>query len=235
MIEHLRELRKRLTRATLAVVIGLAVGFWLVSETSPLPVIDYIIERFVIGLGGTKLRPVGVAETFTSYISVALLIGIVLAMPVIVYQLLRFVTPGLLPKEKRILFLGLPFVVICFVGGLLFGWFVTVPAALRFLLSVGNPLYIENTPSLENFFAIFTRLMLLNGILFEMPVIIFLLARLGVLQPHVMGRYRRYIILLVVIISAIVTPTGDPVNLMLIAIPMYLLYELGLLLARLIR
>jgi sec-independent protein translocase protein TatC len=234
LLDHLLELRMRLTRATIAVLVGFGVGFWLISDSSPVPVVDYIIKRFVIDLGGKGLNPVTVGETFTAYLSVGLLIGIVLAMPVIVYQLLAFLTPGLLAHEKRVIFMGLPFVLFCFVGGLLFGWFVTVPAALEFLLNFGSHEYIIASPSIESFFSIFTRLMLINGIVFELPVVIFLLARLGVINPRAMGRYRRYVILAVTVIAAIVTPTSDPANLALVAVPMYLLYELGLLLARLV-
>jgi sec-independent protein translocase protein TatC len=124
----------------------------------------------------------------------------------------------------------LPFVTLCFVAGLLFGWFVTIPAAFKFLLHFG-PESIESKPSIQSFLDLFTRLMLINGLLFELPVLVYSVIWLGAVKRSTLTRYRRYSILVIVIIAAIITPTGDPVNLAFTAVPMYLLYELGLLLA----
>ena len=226
-IEHLIELRNRLLKVSIAVLVGLVLGFVAVTYN------NYALIEIVKDAqtpAGTVLQAVAPAEVFTNAIRVALAIGLSLAMPVIVYQLLAFIVPGLNQRERRIIFTVLPFITICFLAGLAFGWFVTVPAALKFLLlqAVGR---IETKPTVESFLSLFTRLILLNGILFEMPVIVYALIWLGAVQRKTLARYRRYAILVIVIIAAIVTPTSDPVNLGLVAVPMYLLYELGLLLA----
>lgn len=226
-LDHLRELRSRLVKASLAVVIGLLIGFFAVTHDNY--VLIELIKQWQTP-PKTVLQAVAPAEVFTNAIRVALAIGIALAMPVIVYQLLAFIVPGLTARERQIIFLILPFITICFVAGLLFGWFVTVPAALGFLLAQGVGT-IEVKPTVESFLSLFTRLMLLNGVLFEMPVIVYSLIWLGAVQRKTLAKYRRYAVLVIVLLAAIVTPTSDPVNLALVAIPMYLLYELGLLLS----
>ncbi|MCG8346873.1 MAG: twin-arginine translocase subunit TatC [Chloroflexales bacterium] len=230
LIEHLVELRRRLVRASLAVLAGLCVGVFLVL--GPVQLIDFIILSFVENQGYPPLQGVRTTESFTSYMTVALTVGIILAMPVIVYQLLAFIVPGLTDKERRFLFTALPFVTLFFVAGLAFGWFVTVPVAIQFLINFGNNDLIEVRPQISDFLNIFTFLLIVNGIIFELPIIIYILARMGVVTAQQLSKYRRYAVVIVVIFAAIVTPTGDPVNLALLAIPTYLLFEFGILLAR---
>ena len=224
-LDHARELRDRLLRAVLATGAGLAIGFVALSWNEYW-LVDQLIYHFTT-TGTIAYKP---TETFTQVLKLALGFGVALAMPVIVYQILAFIVPGLTRRERRIIFLILPFVSLCFLGGLLFGWFVTVPAAFRFLLNFG-PESVKSQPSLEHFLSLFTRLMLLNGLLFELPVIVYAVIWLGAVERKTLTQYRRYSILVIVILSSIITPTGDPVNLAFTAVPMYLLYELGLLLA----
>jgi len=226
-IDHLRELRNRLIVASIAVVVGMVIGFVAVTWN------EYALIEFIKEWQtppGTVLQAVAPAEVFTNAIRVAFAIGVSLAMPVVVYELLAFVVPGLTRREKQIIFFILPFITLCFIAGLLFGWFVTVPAALTWLLLQGAGTF-DIRPTVELFLSFFTRLMLLNGVLFEMPVIVYAAIWLGAVQRKTLVRYRRYAILVIVVIAAIVTPTSDPINLALVAVPMYLLYELGLLLA----
>jgi sec-independent protein translocase protein TatC len=131
-------------------------------------------------------------------------------------------------------FVALPFVTELFAAGLAFGWFFTVPAALSFLLGYGQTVNVATQPTWDSFIDLATTLLLWNGIIFELPAIIYLLARLGVVSAQMLGAWRRYVIVLITIIAALITPTGDPFNLMLLAVPMYLLFELGILLARLV-
>jgi sec-independent protein translocase protein TatC len=232
MAPHLRELRDRLVKSLAAIAIGTAVGFWIVSSPTLLGerLPDLLISHFVPP--GVKLQYVAAAEGFVNYMRVALVIGIAIAVPVVVYQLIAFFAPGLLPHEKRIVFTALPFVTELFLAGLTFGWFFTIPAALQFLLTFGTSSQIESRPSFESFISIVSTLMLWNGVIFELPAVIYLLARIGVVTAKTLGRTRRYAIVIITIAAAIITPTGDPFNLLLLAVPMYLLYELGILLAR---
>src|SRR5262249_52268844 len=163
---------------------------------------------------------------------VALVLGIAIAVPVIVYQGVAFFVPGLLPREKRILYTALPFVTELFLAGLTFGWFFTIPAAMQFLLTFGTSERVTARPSFERFMELVSTLMLGNGLIFELRAIIYLLARLGIVNVRLRARTRRHAIVIITIAAAIITPTGDPYNLLLLAIPMYLLYELGIFLAR---
>jgi sec-independent protein translocase protein TatC len=231
LIEHLVELRGRLVKASIGVVIGLAVGVFLVM--GPLRLVDVIITTFApINPNYAPVQSVGTAETFTSYMSVALTVGIIVGMPVIVYQLLAFVVPGLTDKERRLIYISLPFVTLFFIGGLLFGWLITVPTAIRFLISFSDSQLIQSQPALSDFLGTITTLLLINGVVFELPIIIYVLAFLGVVTAKQLGSFRRFAIVIVVIVAAVVTPTGDPINLALLAIPMYLLYEVGVIMAR---
>jgi sec-independent protein translocase protein TatC len=232
MVPHLRELQSRLVKACAAVGIGTAIGFYLVSSPTllgaPLPVV--LIKHFVPP--NVELQYIATAEGFVNYMRIALVIGIAIAMPVVVYQVIAFFVPGLLPHEKRIVFTAIPFVTELFLAGLAFGWFFTLPAALQFLLTFGTSEVVQARPSFESFISIVSTLMLWNGLIFEMPALIYLLARLGVVNAKMLGRTRRYAIVIITIAAAIITPTGDPYNLLLLAVPMYFLYELGILLAR---
>lgn len=231
-IDHLRELRNRLFVASVAVVIGMVIGFVAVTwdNYALIEIIFNHVVRFTGADAIEGLSATGTAEVFTSAIRVAFVIGLSLAMPVVVYELLAFIVPGLTSREKRIMFVVLPFITICFVGGLAFGWYVTVPAAITFLQTQGVQRFLI-IPSISDFIGLFTRLILINGVLFEMPVIVYAAIWLGAVKRDTLTKYRRYAILVIVIIASIVTPTSDPINLALVAVPMYLLYELGLLLA----
>jgi sec-independent protein translocase protein TatC len=231
LIEHLKELRWRLARAAIAVVVGMSIGLFLVL--GPIQLIDIIITAFVpTDRPYPPLLGIRTTEVFTSYMTVALAVGIILSMPLIVYEMIAFVLPGLTSKEKRLLFIALPFVTAFFVAGLAFGWFVTVPVAIKFLMGFGDSELVAIQPALSDFLRIVTLLLLTNGVVFEMPVIIYVLALLGLVTAQQLAGYRRYALLVVTVVAAFITPTGDPVNLMLLAIPMYLLFEFGIVLAR---
>ncbi|NTU79045.1 MAG: twin-arginine translocase subunit TatC [Chloroflexales bacterium] len=233
LIEHLVELRTRLVRAGIGVILGMIVGVVLVLPNGPVKLIDTIILTFApINPSYAPIQAVNTTEQFSQYMMVALVIGVMLAMPVIVYQLLAFIIPGLTDKERRVLYMALPFVTIFFISGLIFGWFVTVPTAIRFLISFSGSELIQAQPTLSDFLSTITTLLLINGIVFELPVIIYVLAFLGVVTAAQLAQYRRFAIVAVVIIAAVITPTGDPLNLALLAVPMYLLYEVGVILAR---
>ena len=233
-VPHLRELRDRLIKAFAGVMIGAILGSYLVF-TQPFgrPLIDLLAENFIGSNYKDRLQTIGTAELFISYMGIALAIGVALAMPVIIYQIVAFFAPGLYAREKRIVFTALPFVFELFLAGLVFGWFFTVPAAINFLINFGTVSEaVVIRPTVADFLSIITRLLLWNGVIFELPAIIFLLARIGVVSVESLRRTRRYAFVIIVIAAAFITPTGDPYNLLLLALPMYALYELGIFLAR---
>lgn len=236
-VPHLIELRDRLIKAVAGVLLGTMVGSYVVfAQPFGFSLVDFLAAHFLqTDKVEGSLQAVEVAEFFVSSMGVAIGIGIAIAMPVIIYQIVAFFAPGLYAREKRIVFTALPFVLELFLAGLVFGWFFTVPTAINFLVTFGSwSKAVEIKPTVSDFLGIITRLMLWNGVIFEMPAVIFLLARIGVVSLETLRSTRRYAFVIIVIIAAFITPTGDPYNLMLMALPMYALYEMGILLARLV-
>jgi len=231
LIEHLVELRTRLVRVAIGIFIGMGFGLFLVL--GPVQLVDIIIRTFAsTGRDYPPVQAVETFEQFSSYMTVALTVGVILGMPVIVYQLLAFIVPGLTDRERRVLFMALPFVTFFFIAGLLFGWFITVPTAIRFLVDFSSSPLVQAQPTISDFLGKVTTLLVINGVVFELPVMIFVLAYLGVVTADQLRKYRRFAVVVVVVVAAIITPTGDPINLVLLALPMYLLYEVGVFMAR---
>lgn len=222
LIQHLTELRDRLMVASIAVVITTAIAFFFTTD---------IIRLLILPAGVLKLTSLSPTENFTTYMRVALFSGIALAMPVILYEIFAYIDPALHPSERRfVLTLG-PFVLLLFVVGMLFAYFFLLPNAIRFLINFASDVF-DNQLRASEYLSFVTTFILAMGLVFEMPVIIFALIRVGVVQRSWLTRQRRYVFLAVFVIAAILTPTPDPFNQTLVAVPMYLLFELGLLLAR---
>lgn len=220
--EHLEELRQRLIISLLAVAVGFIAGLALAIPTL----------RLVVEMSGLqRLQAIAPTESFVTYTKVALYIGIAFAMPVIIYQFVRFLAPGLTRKERRYLFRALPFVSIMFVTGVAFAFFVLVPRALSFLSHFGTSVFDAQFRA-EEVVSFYMTLLLWTGVVFELPVVIFILAKLNIVSAKRLASFRRFAILLIAVAAAIITPTPDPFNMFLVAAPMYFLYELGVLLAR---
>jgi sec-independent protein translocase protein TatC len=222
LVEHLRELRSRLIKAVLALVLTTAISLTFASQE---------VDLLVSLARPHQLQALKVTETFTSYIKVAFITGIAMAMPLLVYQLFRFLAPGLTKTEKRWILISLPAVTLFFVAGVVFCYFLVLPSALDFLLGFGSS-QIEARPTISEFLSFVTTFLLAVGIAFETPVIVFLLSKLGIATPKRLSRFRRWAYVLAFVIAAIITPTPDPFNQTIVAVPMILLYELGILFAR---
>jgi sec-independent protein translocase protein TatC len=231
-LEHLEELRTRLIRSLLAISVGAAVGVYFSPR-----IFRLLMEPVLAALpeGSRKLHPTAVMEKFTVYLKVGLYAGIFLATPVVLYQLWRFVAPALYNREKRYV---TPFVVvgtIFFMGGALFCYFVILPPALSYLIGVGgtdDASFVEPLLSMREQLSFVLALELAFGLIFELPLILTVLSMLGLVSARFLAEKRRYAILVNTILAAIITPTGDPLNLALMAVPMCLMYEVGILGAR---
>lgn len=222
LVAHLVELRDRLIRSALGVVVTTTLAFLFIDR----------IMSILLDLAGTHtIQAIDPTETFGTYFKVAFSVGLGLAMPLLVYQLLRFLSPGLNPGEQRTVMLSLPFVALCFIAGALFCYVLILPSALDFLLGFGDPRILKQI-SLTKFVGFVTNFLLAVGVSFEMPVVIVLLARLGIVGYQKLAKFRKYALLLAFLISAIITPTPDPFNQSLVAVPLFLLYELGVQLSR---
>lgn len=224
LVQHLGELRDRVMVAAIAIVITSAISFFFATN---------IIQILLIPSGQERLIALNPTENFTTYMRVALFSGIALSMPVILYELYAYIDPALHPNERRFALTLGPFVLALFVGGMLFCYFLLLPNALKFLINFGSPV-IENQLRAADYLSFVTTFILGMGIVFEVPVIIFALIRLHIVSRAWLAKQRRYVFLLSFVAGAIITPTPDPFNQILVALPMYLLYELGMLLGRLV-
>jgi sec-independent protein translocase protein TatC len=225
--EHLEELRKRIIRASLAVMAGVVVGIFTAFR-----VISAVAEQ--AGVETETLQIISPTEPFTVYFKVVLYIAVAFAMPVLIYQLLQFVSPGLTSRERRAVITAVPFVMIMFVLGVLFAFFVLAPRALDFLSTFGSSVFHWD-PRAEEVISFYMRLMMGVGLVFELPVVMFAVARIGAVTAKQFARVRKFAFLLGMVAAAIITPTPDPFNMMLVGIPIYGLYEVGILMARLAR
>ncbi len=220
--QHLNELRRRLTIAALAFVVGTGLVFAITPR---------LFDLLLIPVGDIDLIFIDLTEMLATYFKVALLGGFTLGLPVMLYQLIMFIAPGLTPREKRYLYWLLPSSALLFVGGAMFSYFVFLPAALKFLLHFGEEIA---TPQIRigNYVAVVTRLMVGTGAIFETPLVMLFLAKMGIAGYRTLARGRRLAVVFAFVMGAIITPTMDPVNQTFIAVPVIILYELGIWLAR---
>ncbi len=225
LTERLKELRDRLIKMVLGVVAGMIGGFFLASH-----VIDYFKSVIVRGDPNAVLAQRDPTEYVVTYLKITFYIGIGLAMPILVYQLIRFLAPGLSKTERRYVYGTLPFVILCFAGGVFFASAVAIPNMFKFLLEVSAG-KVQNLLGIEAVLSFFASLSLWTGVFFEMPVVMFVLASLNIVGHQALRRTRRYAIVGLMITAAVITPTPDALSMIIVWAPMYILYEVGLILA----
>ncbi len=225
ILEHLGELRKRLIKSVIVVVLTSIVSFVFAKQ------IFYIL---ILPAEGINLIYIEMTEMIGIYMKVSLASGIVLAMPYLIYQLIMFISPALTRKEKRYVYLLLPWIALMFTGGVIFGYFILVPPATNFLITFGSDIA---TPQIKigNYISIVTRLLLAIGLVFEMPVVTTFLSRLGIIKPKWLSNKRKPAIILAFVLAALITPTFDPLNQTLVAAPLIILYEISIWLAKLVQ
>jgi len=226
-LSHLEELRKRLVHAAIAIGACFVVAYIFSERLFQLlvkPLKDVMPE-------GERLIFTNLPEMFLTYIKVAFVAGILVAAPVIFYEMWRFIAPGLYQHEKKY---AVPFVVsstLLFVGGALFGYFVVFPFGFEFFMAFAND-YVKALPSVKQYFSFAIKLLLAFGAVFELPVIIFFLTKIGVVTPDLLKKKRKYSILLTFALAAILTPP-DVITQLMMAGPLIILYEIGILISRL--
>jgi sec-independent protein translocase protein TatC len=221
--EHLIELRDRIMKICIGV--GIAFVFGAIGS-------KFLLEQMMINaqLEGTGFDIRSPTDPLTLYFKVALYIAIAITMPLIVYQIIAFLAPGLTNKEKRILFGSLPFVSILFISGVAYGYFVAAPRALLFLSGFLGDIFDWNPDGAE-ILSFFLTLMIGLGLSFQLPVIMFVLAKIGIVSAKKMREWRRYAYLCLVIVAAVITPSTDPINMAIVAIPLVILYEAGVIIS----
>ena len=222
LLEHLDEFKRRLVVSSIAVAITTTIAFAFATQ---------IIKFLLIPTGQPKLVSLSPTENFATIFHVALMSGIALAMPVLLYEVYAYIDPALHKGERRFLLSMGPFVLALFVAGMAFCYFLLLPPSLQFLINFGGEV-IENQLRASEYLSFVTTYILAMGLVFEMPAIIFALVRIGLVKRSVLTRARRYVFLGCFGLGAVITPTPDPFNQALVSFPMYLLFEFGLLLAR---
>ena len=227
LIEHLGELRRRIFICLAALIVGAMVSFRFWTD------IVELLKRPAQEINdgqGVILIATQVTELLSTSVKVSLAGGLVLALPVILYQIIRFVAPGLTSTERRYLFLFMPGALLAFCCGLAFAYFVLTPRALPFLLTFGGGV-ADPLIRISNLVDVMLRLLLWMGLAFETPVIMYLLGQLGIVSARMFARFRKYWVVVAFTLGAIITPTFDPLNQTLVAAPLLALYEVGILLA----
>ena len=223
LMEHLRELRKRLIRASIALFITTGISFIFAKQ---------VLVILIAPMGDTPPQALKPTESLGNYMKVALISGVTLAMPFIVYQIGRFLAPGLTKNEKRYMLLLVPGATLCFVTGVAFAYFVMLPAAIPFLQGFMSDI-IEQRWAIGEYLSFVTSLLLWIGLAFELPLFVYFLAKIGIIDTEMLTKNRKYAIIIIAVLAAVITPTVDPLNMALVMGPLVILYELGILLSRL--
>lgn len=218
--EHFNELRKRL----LIIVIGLVVAV-LVSFAFAERAIQFLAEP----IGGLQsLQSIEVTENMGVFMKVSLLSGFILSLPLTLYEIVAFVMPALKPEERKWLFIAIPAFFIMFVAGVAFAYLVMLPVAIPFLVQF---LGVETVPRLSNYIGFVTNLMFWIGLIFETPLVMFLLTKLHIVTPKLLLKGWRIAVIASAVLAAMITPTVDPVNMALLMGPMLGLYLLSVLMS----
>jgi len=223
---HLEELRKRLVICAIAIGIGFGISYIFAKQ-----LFSYLVLPLTKVLpDDSRLIFTNLPEMFIAYIKVALVAGIILAIPIIFYQLWMFLAPALFKKEKKYIIPFVLFSSILFAVGALFGYLVVFPYGFKFFVSFATE-DIQALPSVKQYFSFAIRLLLAFGVVFEMPVVVLFLTKIGLITPDSMKKFRKFAILSSFILSAILTPPDVATQLMM-ALPIIILYEISIVLSK---
>ncbi len=224
ILEHLNELRVRVTWAAVALIVGTIIGF-LFAE----PLLQFLLEPYsqFSPEGAQKLQTLRPTEGIETFFKIALLSGFTITMPIILHQFWIFVAPGLSKKERLYVYVFIPVALLLFFLGIAFAWFVLVPAAVMFLANFMSDVFQAEWTG-EEYISFLTTMLFWLGISFQMPVIIYVVARTGFIGGAVMREQWRFAIVGIAVLAAAVTPSIDPVTMLLTMAPLFVLYLLSI-------
>lgn len=223
--DHIDELRKRIIYA--AVFFGFCLVVCFIFQEK----IMAVICQPHLAVSKQALKAFKYPEGFIVYFKAVMIAAAILAAPFILYQIWKFISAGLYEHEKRYVFFYAPFSLVLFIAGVLFGYLLFIPLTLKFLFFYGNPEIVETMPNLNDYFNLFVMLTLLLGLVFELPLLMLFFAQIKLLTAKKYLFHIRAVILVAFIVSAIITPSGDPFTQTLLAVPLFLLYGLGVFLS----
>jgi len=228
-LEHLDELRRRIIYSCIAIGVGVVVGFVFINQ-----VFNFIFEptRRILP-AGSKLIYTQPGEAFSLYVQIALIMGVIIAAPFIMYQVWMFVAPGLYANEKRF---AIPFVLLTTLGflvGTAFNHYVSFPYMMVFFASF-NTSELTFMPRLDDVFGLYTKMLIGMGLVFQMPTVVYFLAKIRVLSARFLSKNFKYALLIIFVVAAVITPTGDMMTQLIFAAPMLALYALSIVIAWLV-
>ncbi|HEU4565948.1 MAG TPA: twin-arginine translocase subunit TatC, partial [Gemmatimonadaceae bacterium] len=226
-LDHLEELRWRIIWSLVALMVGIVVGLVVVTHFDVIALLSRPITPL---LHGEKLVYTHPGDPFGILMKSAFAVGLVIAAPVILYQLWAFVSPALYASEKRLVIPVLIGAVLLFVTGVALSYFLVLPITLRFLIGLGTG-QLQSMISAADYFGFAISMSLAFGAAFELPIVILALTALGIVTPQFLNKYRRHAVVLVVVAAAIITPGTDLTSLFALSVPLYLLYELSIVLS----
>jgi len=229
-LDHLEELRWRVVRALIGIVAGMIICWifidWLMEDVllRPITILNSNLAAGQQPIHLQNLKPFG--QLFL-YMQVAIIGGILLSLPYLLYQVWAFIAPGLMPKERKYIKWIVFFSTFCFLAGVAFSYFVMLPASLQFFAGFGT-MKIENNIAISEYMSFVISVMLAAGVVFELPMVSWFLSKLGILTPAFMRHYRRHSIVVIFVLAAFLTPGTDPVSQILLAVPLVVLFEVSI-------
>ncbi len=224
-LDHIEELRWRIIYSIIGILIFTIVA-WIFID----PLIEIVLLKPARDANASlqNLRPFG--QLFL-YVQVAIVVGIVASLPNIFYQLWKFIAPALKKKERKYILWIVFFSTFCFLAGIAFAYFVMLPLTMKFAAQFGTA-EISNEFAIDEYMSIIISVMLAAGVVCELPMISFFLSKLGILTPKFMRKYRRHAIVIILVLSAFLTPGADPVSQIILAVPLVLLYEISIFISK---
>ncbi len=222
-LDHLEELRWHLIKSVIGLLVAVAVcGYFS----------DWIINELVLRPATRTSPPLELINTIpygqiTFYMLVVIVAGLIVSVPWLLYQMWKFIQPGLLPKERKYISKIVAFSSLCFFAGVAFSYFVMLPYMLQFFTEFGTA-DIRNMISVSEYMSFVVQLVLISGLIFELPMVSYFLARFGILTPAFMRHYRRHAYVVILVAAAIITPTTDPITMSVFSVPIVALYEISI-------
>lgn len=226
-LDHLEEFRWRIIKSLIGVVVAAILVGIFINEVMNY-VIFYPSTQTVPPMNIINLKPFG---QFSLYMQVIIIGGIILSIPNILYQFWKFLEPALKPSERKYISAIVVFSSVCFLAGIAFAYFVMLPTALKFFATFGTDL-ITNNIAADEYMSFVVSLCLAAGIVFELPMVSFFLSKLGILKPEFMRKYRKHAIIVILILAGILTPSPDITSQLLLGVPLFILYEISILICK---
>jgi sec-independent protein translocase protein TatC len=224
-LDHLGELRTRVIWAFVGLLVGCVIAGVFIQD-----IVSYVLLQPAVahGLKLQNLKPFGQPMM---YFKLIFIIGIIISFPFMLYQLWRFIAPGLYVNERSWARVITFFTSLCFLTGVAFSYFVMIPSMLNFAANFGTKDIINNI-DINEYLGFIGMIILAAGLLFEMPMVVFVLSRFGLVTPKLLRKYRRHSIVLILILAAVITPTPDPISQLIFAAPLFILYELSIIVSK---